>query len=107
MDFRDWKYAGTGKMQKEYRTSVNLEGFAKPANSHIHKEAMKIWEEHKIRSSRSALSVNTMILHRIPGHRRWVETVFTVAKYLAINGLPFQGDIENTNLFSENVGGGF
>ena len=45
----------------------------------------------------SSLSVDRMVLHRIPEQRRWVETVFTVVKFLAINGISFRGDVENTN----------
>ena len=53
--FSNWKNAGTGKTLKGQGTSINLKGFAKHANSHTHKEAMKIWEEHKIRSSGGVL----------------------------------------------------
>ena len=35
-----------------------------------------------------------------------METVFTVKKYLAVNGLPFRGDNENRDISSENFGGG-
>ena len=92
--------------KKGHRSSINSKGFTKHANNHTHKEAMTIWEEHKIRSSGSSLSVNTMALQRITEHRRCLETVFTTIKYRAINGLSFWGDVENTNFFSENVGGG-
>ena len=105
--FRDWKHAGTGKIRKDENgkdVNSNLKGFAKHANSFPHKEAMKTWEDHKRRSS-SSLSVDTMVLHRIPEHRRWVETVFTVVKYLAVNGLPFRGDVENTDFTSVDYGG--
>ena len=36
-------------------------------------------------------SVDAMVLKRIPEHHTWVETVFNVVKYLAINGQPFRG----------------
>jgi len=104
--FGDWKRAGTGKVQNEEGTDAHLKGPAKYVNSQTHKEAMKIWEERKLRSTRSSLSVDTMVLHRMPENRWWVETVFIVVKYLVINGIPFRGYLENTNFLLENIGGG-
>ena len=107
MGFSNWKNAVTGKTQKGHRSSINLKGFAKHANNHTHKEAMTIWEKHKIRSSGSSLSVNRMVvLQRIPEHRRWVKRVFTVMEYLARNGIPFRSDVQNTNFLSENPSDG-
>ena len=85
--FGDWKHAGSGtrKLQNEQGTGANLKGFAKHVNIQTHKEAMKIWEECKAGSTRSSLSVDTMVLHRMPEHRMWVETVFTVVSYLVVN----------------------
>ena len=103
--FGDWKHASTGKVQNEQGTCSDLKGLAKHVNSQTHKEATKIWEKRKVRSTRSSLSVDTMLLHRMPEHRRWVETVFTVVKYLVINGLPFRGYVEQTNILFENIGG--
>ena len=67
---------------------------------------MKLWEEQKERSSSSSLSINTMVLTRISEHRRWVEAVFNVVKFLTVYGLPFRGHDENTDFGSESFGGG-
>jgi hypothetical protein len=104
--FKDWKHAGTSTIcDGNGKVKSNLKGFAKHANSVQYKEAMKTWDEHKLRSS-SSLSVNTLILQKIPEHRTWMETVFNVVKFLAVNGLPFRGDVENTDFDSEDFGGG-
>ena len=104
--FKDWKHAGTGKICDDNgNVKSHLKGFAKHANSVPHRMAMKTWEEHKARSS-SNLSINTMVLQKIPEHRTWVETVFNVVKFLAMNGLPFRGDVEKTDFASEDFGGG-
>ena len=47
-----------------------------------------------------------MVLTRIPEHRRWVEAVFNIVKYLTVYGLPFRGHDENTDFGSESFGGG-
>ena len=38
-----------------------------------------------------------MVGSSVPELEAWLEVVFTVIKYLTINGQPFRGDEENTN----------
>ena len=66
---------------------------------------MKSWKEHKMRDSTSQ-TVETMVVKRIPEHQRRVEAVYLVIRYLSMNGLPLRGDVENTELSSEEFGGG-
>ena len=106
--FSDWKHAGTGKFPKDKQSkdiASGLKGFAKQSISCPHDEAMKRWEDHKKRSSTN-LSVNTMVLQKIPEHQKWVETVFNIVRFLAVNGLPFRRDVENTDVTSEDFGWG-
>ena len=82
-----------------------MHGIAKHPISVLHKEAVKTWEEHKKRAS-SSQTANTMLMQRVPKHRTWLEMVFHVVRYLAMNGLPFRGDVENTDFSDDEFGGG-
>ena len=82
-----------------------MQGIAKHSISVLHKEAVKTWEEHKKRAS-SSQTVNTMLMQRVPEHRTWLETVFHVVRYLAMNGLPLRGDVKNTDFSDDEFGGG-
>ena len=106
--FKNWKNAGAGKIRQDKHgndITSNLHGIAKHSISVLHKEAVKTWEEHKKRAS-SSQTVNTMLMQRVPEHRTWLETVFHVVRYLAMNGLPFRGDVENTEFSDDEFGGG-
>ena len=50
--------------------------------------------------------MKTLVLKPVADHIVWLDTVFTVVKYLGINGLPFRGHTENTDFISESFGGG-
>ena len=107
--FNDWKHPGTEKAPEDPKPkdkdNSKLKGFLRHAVSTRHQTSMKLWEEQKKTSSSSSLSINTMVLTRIPEHRRWVEAVFNVVKYLTVYGLPFRGHDENTDFGSESFGG--
>ena len=60
----------------------------------------------KINRERKNKTIATLVLKPVADHIIWLETVFTVVKYLGINGLPFRGHIENTDFLSEEFGGG-
>ena len=108
--FNDWKHPGTEKAPEDPKPkdkdNSKLKGFLRHAVSTRHQTSMKLWEEQKKRSSSSSLSINTMVLTRIPERRRWVEAVFKAVKYLTVNGLPFRGHDGNTDFGSESFGGG-
>ena len=106
--FHDWKHPRTEKAPEDPKPkdkdNSKVKGFLRHAVSTRHQTSMKLWEEQKKISSSSSLSINTMVLTRIPEHHRWVEAVFNVVKYLTVNGLPFRGHDENTNFASESFG---
>ena len=108
--FNDWKHPGTEKAPEDPKPkdkdNSKVKGFLGHAVCTRHQTSMKLWEEQKERSSSGSLSINTMVLTRIPEHRRWVEAVFNVVKYLPVNGLSFRGHDENTDFGSESFDGG-
>lgn len=88
---------------KNWKNATN--SFDKHSKSVIHKSAIKSWKEHKMRETASQ-TVSTMVMQRIPEHQRWVEAVFLVVRFLAVNGLPLRGDDENADFSSNEFGGG-
>ena len=79
-------------------------GFHRHSEGNHHLEAMKSWEEYKKRVEKNE-TVENIMTEKKPDHRVWVETVFNVIKFLSMNGLPFRGDIENTDFTSDSFGG--
>ena len=67
--------------------------------------AMKLWAEHRSREN-SQSTVETLVMKKVPEHKKWVETVFDVVRYLVLNGIPFRGHFEDTNFNSNSFGEG-
>ena len=85
--------------------TVKKRGFDKHETSEQHLSAMKQWKEKQQRED-SNTKISTLILSRPnPEHRTWLFAVFSVVKFLVMNGLPLRWDVEVTD-FDEGVSGG-
>ena len=98
--YRDWKHALDTSTHGEYK-----KGFGKHECSREHINACKLYVE-KVNRERKNKKIETLVLKPVADHIVWLDTVFTVVKYLGINGLPFRGHTENTDFISESFGGG-
>ena len=93
--YRNWKMALSKKS-----------GFMKHASSENHQSAMAQWKEQQHRDS-SDTAISTLLNKPDPEHRTWLFTVFSVVKFLVMNGLPLREDSEMTNFKGEISGGLF
>jgi hypothetical protein len=84
--------------------TVKKRGFDKHETSEQHLSAMKQWKEKQHRED-SNTKISTLLSRPNPEHRTWLFAVFSVVKFLVMNGLPLRGDVEVTD-FNEGVSGG-
>lgn len=90
--FRNWKNALTSN-----------KGFKRHDISEIHVKARQQWME-RTRRDQSDTAICSLLTKPDPEHRTWLFTVFSVIKYLVMNGLPLRGDVESTDF--EDLSGG-
>ena len=89
--YKDWKHAlDTSKEIQEYK-----KGFAQHGSS-----------REKVNRETKNKKIATLVIKPIADHIVWLDTMFTVVKYLGINGLPFRGHIEKSDFLTEDFGGG-
>ena len=68
-----------------------------------HGTAMKLWDDRKNRDLSSSSIVH--LIQNKSEHKKWLETVFLISKFLIKNGQPLRGHEEVTD-FDEGVSGG-
>ena len=83
----------------------DAKGYKKHELSDEHIKTFKIHAEKIARETKSK-KIEWLLAKPTEDHIVWLETVFTVVKYLAVNGLPFCGHVENADFGSDNFGGG-
>ena len=67
-----------------------------------HIKSFKMYAEKIARETKNK-KIERLFVKPTKVHIVWLEIVFTVVKYPAVNGLPFRGHVENPDFRSDNL----
>ena len=96
-------YQRVSKLEVSFSGWSEAKGICNPCTLKVPCRRNVALGEHRMKEI-TGLTVNTLVLTRVPEQRSWLKALFHAMRDLIVNGLPFRGDNENSDFTSERCG---